>query len=112
VFFPYVYVWEHFAVTRAFAANGALAWWLMFLGKEFTYYCTAPPPASLAPFEPCMSELDLRSLAAHANFVHSLVCCGNCGRQGCIGKVTPSLRSGPCTAFTTPLRNTTSLLVH
>jgi hypothetical protein len=44
VFFPYVYVWEHFAVTRAFAANGALAWWLMFLGKEFTYYCTPTRP--------------------------------------------------------------------
>lgn len=37
-FFPYVYVWEHFAVTRAFATNGALAWWLMFAGKEFSYY--------------------------------------------------------------------------
>jgi hypothetical protein len=48
VFFPYVYVWEHFAVTRVFAANGALAWWLMFLGKEFTYYCTPTrPPHSL-----------------------------------------------------------------
>jgi hypothetical protein len=39
-FLPYVYVWEHFAVTRAFATNGALAWWLMFVGKELSYYCT------------------------------------------------------------------------
>jgi len=38
VVFPYVYVWENYAVTRVFATNGALAWWLMFFGKEFAYY--------------------------------------------------------------------------
>eukprot|EP01087_Luapelamoeba_hula_P013165 TRINITY_DN3755_c0_g1_i1.p1 TRINITY_DN3755_c0_g1~~TRINITY_DN3755_c0_g1_i1.p1 ORF type:complete len:534 (-),score=59.71 TRINITY_DN3755_c0_g1_i1:29-1630(-) len=36
--FPYMYIWQHFALTQYFAEGGAVAWWVMFLGVEFGYY--------------------------------------------------------------------------